>query len=134
MQRCSAVAKQPNLDWKSQPNLLGIDVDLYSTRLVGFGHEFNIRKRASYDQDGVAAFHCFLRGTCTEQSNRSGGIWAVIRKNGPAEKRLHYWRSHEFRNLLQLGSGREGTLASQNDRPFTGVQNLRRTMEERRRR
>ena len=101
----SAIPHQAHFDGKSETDAFGIKLDLHSLGLARFWQKFKIWKRSSCHQQCVASLHRLLRGFCTEQTNCSRCVWAVIRHRSSAQQCFDDWSSQYLGNLFQFRRG-----------------------------
>ena len=98
-----AVPHQPDFDWITQADPLGIEIDLHPPRLTGLGHELDIGERSADHQKRVAILYRFLRWLGSKQTDSAGGVRAVVGHCGLAQQRLDDRRA-EFLAIFSSSS------------------------------
>lgn len=116
------IADQADFHGITQADADWIKIDLNATRLTGLGHEFDVGERAAGDQKAIAIFHRVLRRFGSEQTDGAGGVWTVIGNDGFSEQRFYDGRADLFRHLFQLRAGLQSSAASEDDSPFSSIQ------------
>src|SRR5262249_42184160 len=75
LQSSLRIADESDFYRVSQSDSHRIEFNLNCARLSRFREEFDVRKRCSYHQEGVAIFHCLLRRLRSQETDAPGRVW-----------------------------------------------------------